>query len=43
MSNLGNEALKSAELTLMKVAETVLSGATLRIITPMHNGKAVRA
>ena len=37
MSNLENEALKSTESTLIKVAEAVLSGATLRIIVPSHD------
>lgn len=41
MSNLGNEALKSAESTLMKVAEAVLSGATLRIIVPLHDDRNI--
>ena len=42
MSDLGNETLKSADSTLMQVAEAVLSGATLRIRVPLHNdGKIV--
>lgn len=39
MPNLENEALQSAESTLMKVAEAVLSGATLKIIMPLHDDR----
>ena len=41
MSNPGNEALKSAESTLMKVAEAVQSVATLRIIVPLHDDRNI--
>ena len=40
MSNLENE-LKSTESTLMQVAEAVSSGATLRIIVPLHDDQNI--
>jgi len=41
MSDLGNEALKSADRTLVKVAEAVLSGATIQIIAPSHDDRNI--
>jgi len=41
MSNLENEASISTEQTLMKVAEAVLSGATLKIIVPLHDDRNI--
>lgn len=39
MSNLENKASISTERTLVKVAEAVLSGATLKIIVPLHDDR----
>jgi len=41
MPNLENEALQSTESTLMKVAEAVEAGATLKIIMPLHDDRNI--